>query len=287
MDEILDKMLGITLIIFMVGSLLEVGLRLDFRQAVLALGNLRFLLLSLTWAFVLCPVLALLLTAIIPLAEPYAVGLLFLGMAPCAPFVPLLSQRAHGDLAYVAAFMLLSAVGTVVYMPLMTPVFVKGFTAGAWTIARPLLFFIAAPMAIGILVRWGSKSLAEVSHPIVKKVTGVDTIIMLGIVLWIYRADILSALGSYAIGTQFLFYGVIAIAADRLAFGLEHSQKSVLVLGVSTRNIGAAFAPLVAVAGTDRRTVTMVVMAVPISVICGFATAHLLARRALKCGQST
>jgi predicted Na+-dependent transporter len=83
-----------------------------------------------------------------------------------------------------------------------------------------------------------------------------------------------------------LFYGVIAIAADRLAFGLDHSQKVVLVLGVSTRNIGAAFAPLVSVAGTDRRTVTMVVMAVPISVICGFAAAHLLARQALKCRQS-
>jgi len=277
---VLDKLLGVTLIIFMVGSLLEVGLRLEIPDAVRALRHLRFVLLSLAWSFVLCPALALLLAAVMPLAEPYAAGLLFLGMAPCAPFVPLRSQRAHGDLAYVAAFMLLAAVGTVAYMPLMTPVLVAGFTADAWAIARPLVIYIAVPLAIGILMRRVAKSFAELAHPLVKKATALDTIAMLAIVLWIYRSDILSAFGSYAIATQILFYGLIAFAAWRLGFGLGKPQRAVLALGASTRNIGAAFAPLVSVPGTDRRTITMVVLAVPISVVCGFVIAHLIARSA-------
>ena len=39
-----------------------------------------------------------------------------------APFLPAVAQRARGNLADVAAFMLLTAVGTVVYMPLAVPV---------------------------------------------------------------------------------------------------------------------------------------------------------------------
>lgn len=89
------------------------------------------------------PALALLLTKIIPLSKAYADGMLFLGMAPCAPFFPLAAQKAHGDLAYVAALVLLTAVGTVLYMPFLTPVLIPGFNADAWAIAKPLLFFIS------------------------------------------------------------------------------------------------------------------------------------------------
>ncbi|RPJ75569.1 MAG: hypothetical protein EHM24_04020 [Acidobacteria bacterium] len=277
----LQALLGITLVVFMVGSLLEVGLRLRLPGAVRALRNLRFVGLSVLWAFVVGPAFAVLLTKVIPLAEPYAVGMLFLGMAPCAPFLPLVSERARGDLSYVAALMLLTAVGTVVYMPLLTPVLVKGFTADAWTIAKPLVLYVTLPMALGIAVRRAFENFAETAHPLVKKVTAIDTVIMIVILAWLYRADFAGAIGTYAIATQLVFYSVVAAAAYALAPGLAHSQKSVLALGACTRNLGAAFAPLVTVPGTDPRTIAMVALAVPLSVLCAFGAAHLLARRAL------
>ncbi len=89
MDTILQKLLGITLVAFMIGSLFEVGLKLRFREAIAALHNIQFVTLSLLWAFVLCPMLGLLLSRIIPLSEPYAIGLVLLGMAPSAPFFPM------------------------------------------------------------------------------------------------------------------------------------------------------------------------------------------------------
>jgi bile acid:Na+ symporter, BASS family len=69
------------------------GLKIRVNRALDALSYRRFLGLSILWAFVLCPALALLLTTIFPLAEPYAVGLLFLGMAPCAPFLPAVAAK--------------------------------------------------------------------------------------------------------------------------------------------------------------------------------------------------
>ena len=45
-----------------------------------------------------------------PLSEPYAIGLILLGMARCAPFLPMVVDRARGDPAYAAAVILLMSV---------------------------------------------------------------------------------------------------------------------------------------------------------------------------------
>jgi bile acid:Na+ symporter, BASS family len=277
--ETLSRLLGLTLVIFMAGNLLEMGLKLNLRDAFGAVRNVRFLVMSVVWAFVLSPALAVLLTKIIPMPEPYALGLLFLGMAPCAPFLPAVAQKAGGDLAYAAAFMLLAALGTVIYMPLMVPVLVNGFTADALTIAEPLVFYITAPMAIGMLIRATARTLADAAHPIVKRATGIDTLIMVALILVLYSRDFLNMVGTYSIGAQILFCGALAVAPYGIGLGLPPAQKSVLALGLCTRNIGAAIAPLFAVAGTDRRAVVMCAMAVPVTVITALIAARVLGCR--------
>ena len=282
MIDILQKMLNLTLVIFMVGNLLEMGLKIKVGETFDALKDGRFVSLSILWAFVLCPALALLLTKILPLAEPYAVGLLFLAMAPCAPFLPAVATRAGGDLAYVGAFMLLTAAGTVIFMPLAVPVLVAGFSANPWTIAKPLVFFIAAPLAVGIVVQAIASSFAEKAHPIVKLITGIDTLIMIGIILWIYAGDFVNAIGTYAIGALIIFTLLVTAGSYFFAAGLSHTRKSVLSLGLCTRNIGAAVAPLFAAAGTDRRAIAMCALGLPVQIIFSFGAAHWMAGIASK-----
>ena len=121
----------------MAGNLLDMGLRLKLTEAIGGLRNVRFVVVEPAVGF--CPVPGPGLSAHEghPTGTPYAIGMLLLGMAPCAPFLPLMVDKARGDLAYAAAFMLLASVVTVVYMPLAVPLLVKGFTADAWTIAKP------------------------------------------------------------------------------------------------------------------------------------------------------
>ncbi len=175
----LDIALQISLVLFMVGNLLDMGLLLKLQEAIAALRDVRFVTLSLLWGFILLPGLAYLLTVVVPLDAPIAIGLVLLAMAPCAPFLPPMADKAGGDRGYTAAFMLLASVATVVYMPLAVPVLVKGFSAGAWTIAKPLLFFLLVPLAIGTAIQLRSASVASKLQPIVKKVTGIDTLLML------------------------------------------------------------------------------------------------------------
>ena len=53
---------------------------------------------------------------------------------------------------------------------------VTGLTEDAWTIAKPLLFFVLAPTAIGMAIQRNSASLAAGLQPYVKKMTGISTI---------------------------------------------------------------------------------------------------------------
>jgi len=264
----------------MVGNLLDMGLRLNLREALGGLRNVRFVLQGVLWGFVLCPALAYLLTKIIPLDPAYAMGMILLGMAPCAPFLPMMVDKARGDLAYAAAFMLLASVVTVVYMPLAVPVMVKGFTADAWTIAKPLLYFILAPLVVGMTIQRVIAPVADRIQPTVKKITGIDTILMLVLVVVVYGKDFISAVGTYAFGTQILFFSVATAAAYGLSFGLPQTQKSVLALGMATRNIGAALAPLLAVPDTDQRALVMVAIGVPMQTIAALLAARWFARRA-------
>jgi bile acid:Na+ symporter, BASS family len=278
MVDILQKILGVTLAVFMAGSLLEMGLKLDLKQAGHALSDIRFMVMALLWSFAIGPALAMLLAKGLPLAEPYALGLILLGLAPCAPFVPLLSEKAGADLNYVAAYLLLASLGTLILLPIMIPILAPALSADAWMIARPLVLFIALPLAIGICVRLAARALADKSHPIVKRVTSVDIILMLAIVMLLYWRDFLSSVGSFAIGVQILYYCLLAAAAYGLGFGLSHGKKGALVLGLCTRNVGAAIAPLFSVPSSDPRSTVMCVMAVFITLGVGSGAAYLLGR---------
>ena len=128
-------------------------------------------------------------------------GLLLLGMAPCAPFVPMMAEKAKGDLGYIAAFMLLAAVGTVICMPVTVPLLAKGLTASPWAIAKPLLIVVLLPMAIGVILRRKSETLASKMQPVVKKLAGLAGLIWAILCLIIYGKGLLGVAGSFAVAS--------------------------------------------------------------------------------------
>ena len=267
MSEILDILFKVSLAIFMAGSLLEMGLKLNLADAVRGLRSPRFVAFSLIWSFVICPALAYGITLVIPLEAPYAIGLILLGMAPCAPFVPALVDKAKGDLGYTAAFMVLASVGTVVFMPFAVPLLAKGLTASAWSIAKPLLIVVLIPMAIGVLIRHKSDPLASKLMPVVKKAAGLAGLVWCILCLVIYGKDLLGVAGSFAVASEILFFGITFLGTFFLAFGLPYEQKIVLSIGVTTRNLGACLTPLLSVPDMDQRATLMIVLALFIMVI--------------------
>ena len=265
--DLLMPLFKISLAIFMAGSLLEMGLRLILQDAVRGLRSFRFVAYALVWSFVLVPALAYGITRVIPLDPAYAIGLVLLGMAPCAPFVPMLADKAKGDLGFTAAFMLLASVGTVVCMPFTVPLLAKGLTASAWAIAKPLLLVVLLPMAVGVIIRRQADATASKMLPFVKKGAGLAGLVWCVLCLVIYGKSLLGVAGSLAVASELLFFGIIFFGIYWLGFGMPYEQKIVLSIGVTTRNLGACLTPLLSVPDMDQRATLMIVLALPIMVI--------------------
>jgi BASS family bile acid:Na+ symporter len=273
MNEILSILTKISLIVFMAGNLLMMGLKLNPKDAVRGLQNFHFVAYTLLWGFVLGPALAYGITEVIPLEQNYAIGLLLMGMAPCAPFLPMLVKKANGDPGYTASFMLLVAVVTVIYMPFAVPVMVKGLTVSAWDIARPLLVVVILPMATGMAILYASSAFAARLEPIVKKITQIFTFALIILTGIMYGKEMLGVAGNLAIASQLIFFFILAAFSYLLGFGLKNNQKVVLSIGMTTRNIGIALVPLISVAGIDQRSTTMVVLGFPIMTIAAMLAA--------------
>jgi BASS family bile acid:Na+ symporter len=267
MAQILTVALKISLVLFMAGNLLEMGLKLDPQNALRGLRDVRFVALTMLWGFVLGPALAYAITRVLPLAPPYAMGLILMGMAPCAPFLPMLVGKARGDLGYTAAFMLLTAAGTVVFMPLAVPFLIPGLDVGPWAIARPLLIMVLLPLAVGMAVLRLSPPVAGKARPVIKGATLVATIATAILCVVVYGKGLLGITGSLAVASQVLFFVPVTAVSYWLGVGLPNDRRIVLSAGMATRNLGAALAPLFAMPSVDQRAVVMVVLGLPLMVV--------------------
>lgn len=282
----MELALKITLVIFMVGNLLDMGLRLDMTAALAGLRRVRFLAAILLWGFVLLPALAWGLTRLLPLSPDHATGLILLGMAPSAPFLPPMVDRAKGDLDLAAVALLVTSIAVVIYMPVIAPLITNGLEASPLTIARPLVLFLLLPLIVGIALQKGLPALAKRLHPAVKRVTGIDTLAMLALCLVIYGKGFLLLAGSSVISAQLLFFLVAVAGPAVVSAGLSRREAEVLSLAMVTRNLGAAFAPLFSSHPVHEEAIVTVALGVVMQAAFSFAAATLFARRASRTARS-
>ena len=113
-------------------------------------------------------------------------------------------SKAKGDLGYCAAFMLLSSVGTVVFMPFAVPLTVQGLTVTAWSIARPVMVLLA-PLAIGMWILRASAPLAGRIRPLVKKAASVATLSVIALCIIVYGKGLLGMASSFAVVLSLFF----------------------------------------------------------------------------------
>jgi len=253
----LDGVMRIGILLFMIGSLGGVGLRVIPRDLVRPLIHTRFLVVSLVTCWIFCPLVAVLILKFIPLARPYAAGLLLLSLAPCAPFAPAMVRIARGDGSYLAAFMVLSAVTTVICMPIGVPLLLGGVQVNPWNVARPLLLFVLVPLLVGLAVSALRPDAAAWLRPKLEKVTTTAALAVFVPIVHLFGPGIISAIGSRAIAAQVLYLLVTTGMTHALGAALPDHQRSVITLGICTRNLGAALAPISAVA-SDERGVVMI-----------------------------
>src|SRR6476660_1525708 len=146
--ELLSKAATVAMLSFVVSSMLAVGAGSSKKQISEPLRNVRLVVLALLANFVLMPLGAFALAKMLWLYEPFGLGLLLLGCAAGAPFLPKLAELARGNLAFAVGAMVLLMVVTVGYLPMVLPLLLPGVTVDPWEIARSLLVLMLLPLCI-------------------------------------------------------------------------------------------------------------------------------------------
>ena len=269
-------------VIFTVSNLASMGLQVNIPQALKTLRNPKFLGLVLVWGWVVGPALGYLITRVLPLAEPYATVVLITSLAPCAPFLPPMVGKARGDVDFTGAFIPLAALGTVVFMPMLSPLLIKGLTLSAMALAKPLVITVLMPLLIGAVIRTYAAPVAHKIFRPVKVIAGLSTALTVLFSLLLYAERMLNTAGSFALLSMTVFMVVMGLITYRFGFGLKQNQRSVMALGMGTRNIAAVFAGVLAIPNGDPRMVAMVVMWTLWSLILALIVAPIIGKQAGK-----
>ncbi len=124
--DLLSKAAIVAMLSFVVSSMLAMGAGLTVARIIEPLRNVRLVLFALVANFVLMPGGAVALAKALGLDEPFGVGLLLLGCAAGAPFLPKLAELAKGNLAFAGGGMVLLMVVTVGYLPIVLPLLLPG-----------------------------------------------------------------------------------------------------------------------------------------------------------------
>jgi BASS family bile acid:Na+ symporter len=239
MNEILQAIMQLSVLVFVITSMLAMGLSLTIKQIVAPLRDARLVILALIANFVLVPVLAYLIVLVIPLEQGLATGLILMATAAGAPFLPKLAQVAKGNLAFSVGLMVLLMVVTIVYMPLVLPFLLSGVEINPWEIARSLVIMMLIPLAIGLFVKARYESIAESLQPHMSQTSTVAIVLLMVSALVLNFSAIVGVIGTGAI-IAILIFLLVAFVLGYFLGGSEASTRSVLGLGTAQRNLSAA-----------------------------------------------
>ena len=205
--DLLNKAVTVAMLGFVVSSMLAMGSGLTIRQIIEPLRNARLVLLALLANFVLMPLGALALAKVLWLDNPFGVGLLVLGCAAGAPFLPKLAELAKGNLAFSVGAMVLLMVVTVGYLPVVMPLLLPGVTVDPWNIARSLVLLMLLPLATGLALKARYEELASRVKSMLDWISNISLILL---VLLITAANIDKVLQVF--GTRGILAGLLFIA---------------------------------------------------------------------------
>ena len=271
--ELIQKATPVAMLVFVLSSMLAMGLDLTVGQIVAPLRNARLVVLSLLVNFVLMPLGALALAAQLRLDQPLGVGLLLLGVAAGAPFLPKLAQIAKGNLAFGVGLMVLLMVVTVGYLPLVLPSLLAGVTVNPAQIARSLLLLMLLPLAGALAVKAYSADIAARTKPLLDRLSNLGLIVLVLLITVANVNNVLAVFGTRGILAGLLFIA-IGFVAGWLLGGPDTSTRRVLALGTAQRNIAAAL-----VVGSQSFSDPKVVVMVVVVAIVGLLILMPLSRR--------
>lgn len=282
MAEFLTLITRLSVLVFLLSSMTGIGLGLTLQQIAVPLRSAKFVVAAVLANFLIAPFLAIGIARILNLDEPFAIGLLLLGLGAGAPFMPKVAGLAGGDLALSVGLMVLLMAGTMLFLPVALPLAIKGADVNPWEIARFLFLLMLLPLAIGLVTRARRENFSSRLRPVLERVSTIASVVVLVLILTIHSKGVLQIFGTGAILAALLFGGLTALSGWLLG-GRGRARKTALGLGTGLRNVPAAL--IVSVQNfKDPNVTVMVIVTTLFGIIALVPAAILIGKKAQDAG---
>jgi BASS family bile acid:Na+ symporter len=275
--DLLSKASTVAMLSFVISSMLAMGVALTLAQIIEPLRNLRLVIAALVGNFVLMPLGAVVLAKVLRLDEGFGVGLLILGCAAGAPFLPKLAELAKGNVAFAVGAMVLLMVVTVGYLPIILPTLLQGVTVDSWKIARSLVLLMLLPLAAGLAVKAYYEDLAARVKPALTWISTVSLILLVVLITAANIEKVIQVFGTGGILAGLLFIA-LGVGIGWVLGGRDVDTKPVMALGTGQRNIAAALV-VASQSFNDPNVVVMVTVVAIVGLIILMPLSRALANR--------
>ncbi len=127
-------------------------------------------------------------------------------------------------------------------------------------LAKPLIITVLIPLLIGAVIKTYAEKMADTVFKPVKLLANLSTALTILFCFLLYSQQMIDTAGSFALLSMTIFMVVMALATYKFGFGLKQNERSVMSLGMGTRNIAAVFAGVLAIPNGDPRLMAMTIM---------------------------
>ncbi|CDK39050.1 bile acid:sodium symporter family protein [Halorubrum sp. AJ67] len=257
--DVTDTIVNLTTTVFVLSTMLAVGLDLSIGQLREAMGRRRLMTKSLLVNLIVIPALAYLLVYSIPMVPSYAAGVVLLAVSPGAPFGPKLAEISDSDLAFASGLMAILAVVSVVTIPVSLALLLPGnVSVDPVAIGRLVFGVQLVPLLAGFVVTYRSSPAADALYSPVQRLSNYSFILLIVVLLTVYIDDMAALVGT---GALFVSSVIVAgsLAVGYVFGGPARSTREVLATTTAARN--AAVALFIATAGFSDPGVLTVVLA--------------------------
>jgi predicted Na+-dependent transporter len=266
MEVILQQFANLSVLIYIVATMLSMGLKFFPKQFLEPLKDKKLILKSLAANFILLPVVTYIILQVIPLDQGLAIGLVLMAAGAGSPFMLKLVQFMKADMAFAVGLMLILSIVTLIYMPIVLSILLPGISVNPTSIAVSLLVLIFLPLIVGTIIKSRYGEIAKTIQPTFNQISNIFIFIVVILYLGLNYKDFLAVFGTGALIAAIIFV-LAAFTIGYLLGGPSKNTKSVLGMGTAIRNSSAAFVVAVTNFSSEYDVMAMIIVVYMLSII--------------------
>lgn len=281
MEVILQQFANLSILVYIVSTMLSMGLSFFPKQFIEPLQDKKLILKSLTANFILVPLLTYIILQLIPLQPGLAIGLVLMAAGAGSPFMLKLVQFIKADMAFAVGLMLILSTVTLIYLPLALSFLLPDVTVNSLSIAVSLLILIFLPLLGGTTLKWRYSKLAKIIKPTFNQISNIFLFVVVILYLGLNYQDFLSVFGTGGLLAALIFV-LASYFIGYMLGGPSKNTKTVLGMGTAIRNSSAAFVVALANFSAQYEVMAMIIVVYSLSIILMMLISGELGKRTKK-----